>query len=92
MLMPSLAASYSYPVAGVEPWKRPSGAPTIKWASHNKVWYQRALTGISPPYPTSLNFLDRQGYWHTPFNQPGMTGPYDIRGWHQPALSDSPGQ
>ena len=45
-------------------------------------WYQRALTGVAPPYPSSLRFLEDQGEWYTPFNHPGMTGPYDIRRWH----------
>lgn len=73
-----------YPIAGVEPSQRPQGAPIIEWVQHDKSWYQYALTGIQPPYPPSLYFLDNQGYWHTPFNRPGMTGRYDIRGWHQP--------
>lgn len=42
----------------------------------------RALTGVEPPYPASLRFLEDQGAWHTPFIHPGMTGPYDIRRWH----------
>ena len=28
-------------------------------------------------------FLEDQGNWYTPFNHPGMTGRYDIRGWHR---------
>jgi hypothetical protein len=72
-----------YPVAGVNPSQRPAGAPVIEWVQHDKQWYERALTGIQPPYPPSLNFLDNQGHWYTPFNRPGMTGRYDIRGWHR---------
>ena len=74
-----------YPIAGVEPSQRPQGAPVLEWVQHVKSWYQNALSGVQTPYPSSLYFLDNQGDWHTPFNLPGMTGPYDIRGWHQPA-------
>jgi hypothetical protein len=72
------------PIAGVEPFQRPQDAPVIEWVKHDQGWYQHALTGIQPPYPISLYFLDNQGYWYTPFNRPGMTGRYDLRGWHQP--------
>ncbi|MBW9267336.1 MAG: hypothetical protein AB2540_16315 [Candidatus Thiodiazotropha endolucinida] len=72
-----------YPIAGVEPSKRPVDAPVIEWVMRDKVWYQSSLTGVQQPYPKSLYFLDNQGNWHTPFNQPGMKGRYDIRQWHQ---------
>ena len=78
-----LAEDWNYPVAGTTPWQRPQGAPTIEWVHHDRAWYQHALTGISPPYPRSLYFLDNQGNWYTPFNHPGMLPPYDIRGWHK---------
>lgn len=71
------------PVAGVEPWRRPAGAPVIEWVTHDRRWYAQALTGVQQPYPRSLWFLDSQGNWYTPFNRPGMTPPYDLRGWHQ---------
>ena len=87
LVLPSLALASggdrSYPIAGTTPWQRPAGAPTIEWVRHDKAWYQQALTGISPPYPRSLYFLDNQGNWYTPFNHPGMLPPYDIRGWHK---------
>lgn len=79
----AISAWAEYPVAGVQPWQRPTDAPAIENVSHDKAWFQHALTGVTPPYPPSLNFLDNQGNWHTPFNHPGMTGPYDIRGWHK---------
>lgn len=72
-----------YPVAGVEPSLRPAGAPSTKYVKHDKAWYRHALTGVVKPYPRSLYFLDNQGYWHTPFINPGMPGRYDIRGWHK---------
>lgn len=69
-------------VAGLAPSQRPEGAPVIREVIREPGWYTRALTGISQPYPASLRFLEDQGNWYTPFNRPGMTGRYDIRGWH----------
>lgn len=85
MLDPAAALADSYPIAGVDPAERPEGAPVITEVQKDAAWYQEALTGISEPYPGSLRFLEDQGAWHTPFNRPGMP-PYDIRGWHDPAL------
>jgi len=72
-----------YPIAGLNPDQRPAGAPVIEWVQHDKTWYQHSLTGIQPPYPKSLYFLDNQGYWYTPFTRPGMRGYYDLREWHR---------
>lgn len=72
----------AYPIAGVEPWHRPTGAPVIKEVRKDKAWYRRALHGIRPPYPASFRFLEDQGNWYTPFNHPGMLPPYDLRRWH----------
>lgn len=72
----------AYPIAGVEPWHRPAGAPVIREFQKDHAWFQRALYGISQPYPASLHFLENQGAWYTPFDHPGMHGPYDIRGWY----------
>lgn len=80
----AVSASFAdYPIAGVDPSTRPAGAPSITSVEKDDAWYRRALTGISQPYPASLRFLEDQGNWYTPFNRPGMTRPYDIRGWHQ---------
>lgn len=79
----SLSAFAGYPVAGVDPGQRPQGAPVIEYVNHDKAWYQHSLTGINPPYPRSLYFLDNQGDWYTPFNRAGMPGRYDIRGWYR---------
>ena len=70
-------------IAGVNPSERPAGAPVVTTYEKDGAWYQQALTGISAPYPYSLRFLESQGAWFTPFIHPGMTGPYDIRGWHR---------
>ena len=79
----SATAESEYPIAGVTPWERPAGAPIIQWVQRDKAWFEKALTGISQPYPRSLFFLDNQGNWYSPFNRPGMLPPYDLREWHQ---------
>lgn len=70
-------------IAGLQPDRRPEGAPRITSVLHPRSWYEHALTGIAPPYPHSLFFLDAQGDWYSPFVVPGMVGRYDIRGWHR---------
>ncbi len=77
------SAVAGYPIAGVEPYQRPAGAPVIQQVDKSGGWYSQALTGISQPYPSSLNFLEDQGNWYTPFNRPGIPGRYDIRGWYR---------
>ena len=79
----SSGVANAYPVAGLAPYQRPTGAPVIAHVSHGPPWYAAALTGVIPPYPTSLRFLEDQGNWYTPFNRPGMLPPYDLRGWHR---------
>ena len=79
----SCLAANDYPIAGETPLQRPEGAPVIEWVQHDHEWYQKGLTGITLPYPRSLYFMDNQGNWYTPFTRPGMTGPYDLRGWHE---------
>jgi hypothetical protein len=79
----SALAAGSHPIAGMQPSQRPFAAPAITTVDHPGAWYRFALHGVTRPYPHSLRFLEDQGNWHTPFNRPGMTGRYDIRGWHQ---------
>lgn len=69
-------------VAGTQPDRRPAGAPVLREMEKGPEWYERALRGISEPFPASLRFLEDQGAWYTPFIHPGMTGRYDIRGLH----------
>src|SRR6516225_2454234 len=45
-------------IAGTEPSLRPLSAPRITVFEKNQEWYQRALIGISAPYPASLRFLE----------------------------------
>ena len=79
------APSYSYPVAGLMPYQRPANAPTL---TVNPVLdAKQALHGVSSPIPESLKFLNDQGGWFNPFTHPGMTGPYDLRGWHTAPVS-----
>jgi hypothetical protein len=70
-------------IAGTQPHLRPEGVPVVREFDKPADWYDDALQGVEPPYPYSLKFLEDQGPWYTPFNQPGLTGPYDIRGLHQ---------
>ncbi|MFC3119619.1 hypothetical protein [Jhaorihella thermophila] len=79
----ALAEESTVFIAGVQPDRRPEGAPVVTEMKKDGAWYRQALTGVIPPYPASLRFLEDQGAWYTPFTRPGMTGPYDIRGWHQ---------
>lgn len=78
----AIAANAPYPIAGVNPAERPAGAPTQTALKKTNDWYAHAVTGVEEPYPASLEFLESQGRWYTPFNRPGMPGRYDIRGWH----------
>jgi hypothetical protein len=81
-----------YPIAGLEPSVRPVSAPVVTLYPKTSAWYRHALTGVVPPYPASLRFLESQGPWHTPFVRPGMTGPYDIRHWHGSAPGSTQGR
>ncbi|CDI03900.1 exported hypothetical protein [Candidatus Competibacter denitrificans Run_A_D11] len=78
-----IAATDNLFIAGINPDQRPANTPIILEAFKDQAWYAKALTGVTQPYPNSLRFLDDQGNWYTPFNRPGMTGRYDIRGWHR---------
>lgn len=69
-------------IAGVNPAERPANAPVITEVSQVPQRHTDALAGVTEPYPESLQFLDDQGHWFTPFSHPGMVGPYDIRDWH----------
>ena len=89
ILILSLTASAgAYPIAGVNPEKRPEGAPIVTKAAkdvpskYSKIWYKVALYGINAPYSKSLFFLEDQGNWYSPFILPGMVDKYDIRGFH----------
>jgi len=79
----AVSPTFAQQVSGVNPSERPKDAPIVTVYKKDGAWYGRALTGVEPPYPASLKFLEDQGAWFNPFIHPGMTGPYDIRGWHK---------
>jgi hypothetical protein len=78
----SVAHGQSF-VAGVQPNRRPEGAPRIQTMEKSPQWHRSATAGVVRPVPPSLKFLDDQGAWYTPFNRPGMTGRFDIRKLHR---------
>lgn len=82
-VLPGVSSAKEIFIAGVNPQQRPANAPTVTTVKKTNEWYKKALTGVVPPYPYSLHFLENQGNWFNPFMHPGMTGPYDIRGWHK---------
>jgi len=67
-------------IAGVTPDHRRTDVPVIKEAP--PLDKKHAFRGVEQPYPASLSVFKDQGAWYTPFTLPGMTGPYDIRGYH----------
>lgn len=78
-------------IAGSTPDRRPAGAPVIRTHGAGPEGRQAATRGVGEPIPLSLKFLDDQGAWYTPFDQPGMPGYYDLRQMHAtlPAKSKS---
>lgn len=77
-----LSATSTEFVAGLAPNQRPTGAPVIHEFAPSANWRTQSLVGVSEPIPASLDFIDNQGAWYTPFNQPGMPGYYDLRNLH----------
>lgn len=79
------AASAADPafIAGTKPDRRPESAPVVSTKGLSEKEREVALKGVSQPYPPSLEWLDDQGHWYTPFSHPGMPGPYDIRHLHK---------
>lgn len=77
------AVSAQSSIAGVQPDRRPDSAPKVQSAAKPKDWQAKATAGVVRPLPPTLKFLDDQGGWYTPFDRPGMPGPYDIRKLHR---------
>ncbi|MBL8589737.1 MAG: hypothetical protein JNK46_14495 [Methylobacteriaceae bacterium] len=75
------ALAQDYPIAGLQPDRRPEAAPKITAHSRDKAFLDRYHRGVTPPFPTTLGAQD-QGAWYTPFNRAGMPPPYDPRGWY----------
>ena len=85
-LLPATSAEF---VAGLAPNQRPAGAPVIQEFAPSADWRTQSLAGVSEPIPASLDFIDSQGAWYTPFNQPGMPGYYDLRNLHHRARNSN---
>ena len=83
LALAGVAGAEGMPIAGIQPDRRPDGAPVISEFVRDAAWYAQALHGVDQPYPASLQFLEDQGAWFSPFVHPGMIGPYDIRHWHE---------
>lgn len=71
-------------IAGLQPDRRPAGAPVIEKSQPMANWGARALTGLIEPRG-NLAFLADQGAWYTPFTRPNLKGRYDLRGLHAAA-------
>lgn len=82
LLLPLSANAQERFIAGVDPSVRPPDAPVMAPLKRDDAWFAQALRGVEEPFPPSLDFLQDQGRWYTPFLHPGMTPPYDLRGWH----------
>jgi len=80
----AMATDRSPVIAGLTPHVRPVGAPRLVDFVPAEGWHAQALRGIEGT-PPPLRFLADQGAWYTPFDRPGMPGPYDLRGWHRAA-------
>ena len=48
------------------------------------------LRGVSQPHPGNVESIAGTGHWWVPLRGPGMTPPYDPRGWHGEAPSSAP--
>jgi len=70
-------------VAGSAPAQRPANAPTIKEFQISPEALGKRLHGITDPLPPNVVNAALAGPWFMPLAHPGMTGPYDIRGWHR---------
>ncbi|HMW44055.1 MAG TPA: hypothetical protein PKC88_16930 [Plasticicumulans sp.] len=81
----AMADAPAYPVAGLQPDARPAGAPVIHQHTTSEAAKTRLQRGIVLPAPATLAVMRDQEAWYTPFDQPGMLGYYDLRGWHAAA-------
>ena len=78
-------------VAGSAPAQRPANAPIIKQHRITPEALSKGLHGVSDPLPGNVVDAALAGAWFMPLAYPGMTGPYDLRGWHRAGSpSDSP--
>lgn len=84
-LLWTAAAACAQPfVAGLLPDRRPEAAPRLTAAEPEAQLKQRRLQGVSQPWPGNVERIAEQGRWYSPMFLAGMTGLYDLRGWHRP--------
>ena len=69
-------------VPGLQPDRRPPGAPVITEATFTPEQMARFLRGIEGQPPGNVTAIVATGQWYVPMRHPGMTPPYDLRGWH----------
>lgn len=77
-------------IAGSAPYHRPTGAPTMPAPDGGEARLARLARGVEAPIPDGVARLNVPGRWFTPFEHPGMTAPYDLRGWHRGATGRKP--
>ena len=78
------------PVAGLRPYERPEGAPRQAEPTATPEQMGCWLRGVSQPHPGNVESIAGTGHWWVPLRGPGMTPPYDPRGWHGEAPSSAP--
>lgn len=81
----SAASAQSGFVAGLQPDRRPPGAPVKTEAPFTPEQMAQFLRGIEGPPPGNVASIAATGQWFVPLRHPGMTPPYDLRGWHATA-------
>jgi hypothetical protein len=69
-------------VAGSAPAQRPANAPIIKQHRITPEALSKRLHGVTDPLPGNVVDAALAGAWFMPLAYPGMTAPYDLRGWH----------
>ena len=77
-------------VAGLQPDRRPAGAPVLSEQVLDAATRERRLHGVAKPWPGNVGQIAETGNWFVPLRHAGMTGPYDIRGWHSRAPMNGP--
>lgn len=68
-------------IAGTAPDRRPVDAPVVTQYGVDPAGVQLFLHGVVEPAPSNVADAVRSGPWFMPLRAPGMTPPYDIRGW-----------
>lgn len=73
----------SAPVAGLQPDRRPEGAPVLQGTPASPELKAQRLRGIGKPWPGNVERIaEQQGGWYSPMFTPGMNPPYDLRNLH----------